>query len=196
MSDKSSQNDPSMVEILGSIRRIINEDNAETDSPEAAPGGDEEILDLTEEVAAEDTGESRPDTTFGAAPVETEESEVRREPVLGLHRPGPADEGPAMEQPEAEAEAEAEPAAEEISEFGRRDQQDMTSAEDENVPMPDPPEPVQEPLTPPEEADGGRARARNSARASGIGGNRPDRHIGVGDNRDGNSTGRIDPRHG
>ena len=56
MSDNSGQNDPQMKDILGSIRRIISEDNAQ---PAAAVGEDEEILDLTDEVAADEAGDRR-----------------------------------------------------------------------------------------------------------------------------------------
>ena len=50
MSDNSNQNDPTMKEILGSIRRIINEDNAQTGAENAGTGEDEDTLDLTDEV--------------------------------------------------------------------------------------------------------------------------------------------------
>jgi len=86
MSDNSSRNDPSMKEILGSIRKIISEDNAH--SAAAAGGEEEDILDLTEEVVAE---EDRQEPTLVAtgigAPDEMGEPEIRREPLLGLHSP-------------------------------------------------------------------------------------------------------------
>jgi cell pole-organizing protein PopZ len=93
MSDNSGQNDPSMKEILGSIRRIISEDNAQTG---AGAGEEEEILDLTEEVTAEEAEAYRQEPTLAAAgqPDDAGEPETRREPVLGLH--GSA-------EPEAEA---------------------------------------------------------------------------------------------
>lgn len=162
MSSKSTQNDPSMVEILGSIRRIINEDNAETGPAVAASGGDEEILDLTEEVAGEDSGEPRPVTAFGMAPAATDEPEARQEPVLGLHSPSQPDGEPVMEQPDtdgilpvedySEFDGDAAMPMEDFSEFNQQDEQDMVSEEDDSVPMPDPPVLVHESLTLPEEA--------------------------------------------
>jgi uncharacterized protein len=50
MSDPQRQDDPSMEEILASIRRIIAEDNA---TP--APSGDQDILELTDKVEADGT---------------------------------------------------------------------------------------------------------------------------------------------
>lgn len=86
MSENSGRNDPSMKEILGSIRRIINEDNAQSAAAGNTPD-EEEILDLTEEVDAEEEHRPRLDPSFGAAQAKAEEPEVRREPVLGLHSP-------------------------------------------------------------------------------------------------------------
>jgi cell pole-organizing protein PopZ len=87
MSDNSSQNDPSMKEILGSIRRIISEDNAQTGAAAGVVEEEEqEILDLTEEVTAEEAEEYRQEPTLVAAgtPDDTGEPETRREPILGL----------------------------------------------------------------------------------------------------------------
>lgn len=52
MSDANAQQDPSMEEILASIRRIISEDGSEGES-EAEPESDEEILDLIDELDEE-----------------------------------------------------------------------------------------------------------------------------------------------
>ncbi len=102
MSNKSGQKDPSMEEILGSIRKIISEDNSEgAPSGQPAAGDDEEILDLTEEVPGE-AGEERVEpvlTSVADEPVpEPEpEEEPRREPVFGAH---PATEPQDTEPPE------------------------------------------------------------------------------------------------
>ncbi len=67
MSDKDAQQDPSMEEILASIRRIISEDeveegeDAEAEPAEAADAGDDAPEDAPEEEAAkgdDDAGES------------------------------------------------------------------------------------------------------------------------------------------
>jgi len=84
MSDKSGQNDPSMNEILGSIKRIITEDSGQGVAPDATQDqDDEDILELTE--VADTAGEPRLAATPDAEP----EPEVRREPVLGVQRPQP-----------------------------------------------------------------------------------------------------------
>lgn len=51
MSDVRRQDEPSMEEILASIRRIIAEDNAAA----PAPAGDQDILELTDKVEADGT---------------------------------------------------------------------------------------------------------------------------------------------
>ena len=97
MSNSSGQKDPSMDEILGSIRRIITEDNAQTGEPadpaDAVTEADQEnILELTDEVGA--AGDAAPRREPMLAQVEpaagdsvTDESTERREPVLGIHAP-------------------------------------------------------------------------------------------------------------
>jgi len=92
MSDNSSQNDPSMKEILGSIRRIISEDNAQNSAEDAATDEEEETLELTDEVVEEEPEAGRHEPVLVATGAEAAEStddepEVRREPVLGLHSP-------------------------------------------------------------------------------------------------------------
>lgn len=104
MNDKSSQNDPQMQDILGSIRRIISEDN-EQPARGAAARGDEEILELTEEVGSDESDSGRLGPTVGMAAVETDEPEIRREPILGLHRPVAPQ--PPVDAPPAPAEEEA-----------------------------------------------------------------------------------------
>lgn len=104
MSDKSGQNDPSMNEILGSIKRIITEDSGQAGRPQAAPQDeDEEILDLTEEVGDEEKDELRHEPRLATGPVADTETEVRREPILGLHRPADIAEPAATEEPAAPA---------------------------------------------------------------------------------------------
>lgn len=103
MSDKSAHKDPSMEEILGSIRRIISEDSAQ--GGPAQVGGvevedDEDVLELTDEVSEEEPAESRREPIFGIRQVQPgepqhgEEEETRREPILGLKRAQPADDAP------------------------------------------------------------------------------------------------------
>lgn len=94
MSKTSGQKDPSMDEILGSIRRIITEDNAQSGRPgdeaAAAPEPDEEdILELTDEVGAAAGDEPRLEPTLASVePIaESAEPEERKEPVLGIHAP-------------------------------------------------------------------------------------------------------------
>ncbi|MEN8196030.1 MAG: DUF2497 domain-containing protein [Pseudomonadota bacterium] len=143
MSDNSSQNDPQMKDILGSIRRIISEDNAQP----AAAGEDEEVLDLTEEVAADEAGDLRLDPTVGMGG-EAAEPEIRREPVLGLHSPAPPVAEPVLEQPESMAAYSAPP----VQEPPEPAEQDMVTAPDEGAPIPIPSEMMQETETPVEEA--------------------------------------------
>ena len=52
MADPKSANDPSMDDILASIRRIIDEDGSKTRKPSLAPSGKagSDILELTEMV--------------------------------------------------------------------------------------------------------------------------------------------------
>lgn len=111
MNDKSGQNDPSMNEILGSIKRIITEDSGQGDQSQAAPQDEEdEILDLIDEVSEEEADELRHEPRLATAPVTEPEVEIRREPILGLHRPADvAEPAPAQAQPEP-APAEARPA--------------------------------------------------------------------------------------
>jgi len=130
MSDKSGQNDPQMQDILGSIRRIISEDNAQP-AGAAAEHEDEEILELTEEVEPDEADVPRLDPNVGAMPVEPEEPEVRREPILGLHRPAPQ---PPAEVPAAPA------------------QEEMAAAPDEGDEIQIPAEMMQEMEAPMEEA--------------------------------------------
>jgi len=136
MSDNSSQNDPSMKEILGSIRRIINEDNAQTETDGAAVGEEEETLELTDEVVVEEGEADRHEPTLtvasSATPEDAGEPEVRREPVLGLHSPAEAE--TAAEQPAA--------VSEEISETVSPEPPTLPSA---SRPIPISPEIVQDP---------------------------------------------------
>ena len=143
MSDNSGQNDPQMKDILGSIRRIISEDNAQ---PAAAVGEDEEILNLTDEVAADEAGDRRLDPTVGMAG-EAGEPEIRREPVLGLHSPAPPVVEPVMEQPESMAGHSAPP----VQEPPEPAEQDMAAGLDEAAPIPISSETMQETETPVEE---------------------------------------------
>jgi cell pole-organizing protein PopZ len=113
MSKTSGQKDPSMDEILGSIRRIITEDNAQSGQPDvsaedAQVATDDDILDLTD--ALETTGEQEERREPVLKPVEAgngdegpEAQGERREPVLGIHSPAAA--APVAEPPVAKPEA-------------------------------------------------------------------------------------------
>jgi len=107
-----------MDEILGSIRRIISEDNAQSGQPavpakEAPVAADDDILDLTDALESTTEPETRREPILKA--VETangddasEEQGERREPVLGIHTPAPE----TMSAPETMPAPEATPAAE------------------------------------------------------------------------------------
>ncbi len=85
MSDKSGQKDPSMEEILSSIRRIITEDNAQGGQQGAVEPEDDDVLELTEEVGGEDPDAPRREPRFGLRGRDSAESgdqTPRREPML------------------------------------------------------------------------------------------------------------------
>jgi len=114
MSKSSGQKDPSMDEILGSIRRIITEDNAQSGQPAASSGEtseaeEDDILELTD--VLESTGEPAARREPILKPVETVAQDrdagtpgERREPVLGIHSPASAPESaaPIAETPSPE----------------------------------------------------------------------------------------------
>jgi uncharacterized protein len=121
MSDAKEQHEPSMEEILASIRRIISEDGepaagaAQGAAPEAHAGGDD-VLVLTEEVedehaephlAAEPAGEAAPLPPIHEPPMAEQQS---HEPMVQLSEPEP--------EPEPQAPAAAPPPA--APGFGRR----------------------------------------------------------------------------
>ncbi|WP_120496095.1 DUF2497 domain-containing protein [Kiloniella sp. EL199] len=63
MSDQEAQGEPSMEEILASIRRIISEDDPEGEAPEGGEAqveepeaDDDDVLELTDEVAEDEEG--------------------------------------------------------------------------------------------------------------------------------------------
>jgi len=115
MSNTSGQKDPSMDEILGSIRRIISEDNAQAGQPvlaakEATAAADDDILDLTDALESTAEPEMRREPILKAveATVADDGEEAqgeRREPVLGIHSPAPE----AAPTPEAAPAAEPPP---------------------------------------------------------------------------------------
>ena len=142
MSDKSGQNDPSMKEILGSIRRIISEDNAQAGETGAVRAGeDEDVLDLTDEVADDELVEDRVEPRWAAEADDSDGQESRREPILGLHSSAE----PAMEElpEEAEAAAAEEPAAT-VQAFPQPGLQEPAASPFESQAIPAAPEPMQE----------------------------------------------------
>ncbi|MGH7032384.1 MAG: DUF2497 domain-containing protein [Stellaceae bacterium] len=113
MSDAKDQHEPSMEEILASIRRIISEDGdpaaaAQAPAPQPAAAGADDVLVLTEEV-------------------EDEPAEPRL--AVPPSAPEPAPESPAAEEPRIKlADPEPEPAAPAVAaQFGRRLISDSTA---------------------------------------------------------------------
>ena len=86
MSEESGQKDPSMEEILGSIRKIITEDNAADSAEGQPPSGDDDdnVLELTEEIGGDDRLEPVLDSSSSETvePVAEEEEDSRKEPVF------------------------------------------------------------------------------------------------------------------
>src|SRR5579862_51171 len=128
MADAKDQHEPSMEEILASIRRIISEDRTEgaagAPAPSAAARGDDDVLVLTEEVDSE--GEP-----MGAA-ASASEPEPEPEPLPEpppLAREAREDEpSVTLSEPELPS-GEPEPApASATTEFGRRLISDTTAA--------------------------------------------------------------------
>ncbi len=106
MSAADAQPEPTMEEILASIRRIISEDDSAAPPPEAAPADapepdfDNEVLELSEPVMEMPETVS-PDFDFDALPVE-DEPEVTLEEIIIEDRweePEPAPAPPALPPP-------------------------------------------------------------------------------------------------
>jgi cell pole-organizing protein PopZ len=97
MSKSSGQKDPSMDEILGSIRRIITEDNAQSGHPvepteEPTVADDDDILELTDVLDPAGEPEARREPVLKPVEPVTQDDGIdtsgeRREPVLGIHSP-------------------------------------------------------------------------------------------------------------
>jgi cell pole-organizing protein PopZ len=128
MADAKDQHEPSMEEILASIRRIISEDGTEG-APAAAPAGaaaargDDDVLVLTEEVDSEGeplrAGEAEPEpepAPLPEPPPPPVNEDLGNEPSVTLSEPelAPAEPEPAPASPTAE--------------FGRRLISDTTAA--------------------------------------------------------------------
>jgi len=146
MSKTSGQKDPSMDEILGSIRRIITEDSAQAgqaaETAEGAPAADDdEILDLTDALEANDEPDTRREPVL--KPVEvaggeaaTEASGERKEPILGIHSPAAET---AAEAPSAEPDV-AEEAASVAAIKGQEEELVMASPDEPPTPPVEQPE--------------------------------------------------------
>lgn len=147
MSSSSGQKDPSMDEILGSIRRIITEDAQSGQPADAAPdAGEDDILDLTDEVGAAGGAESRVEPVL--APIEpvaeggaADDTLERREPVFDVQSaadfPAPDPLAAAGDTPAEEpADAGEEPAA---SMFGATPQQEEPAMAESDFPATPPP---------------------------------------------------------
>jgi cell pole-organizing protein PopZ len=128
MSEAKGQQEPSMEEILASIRRIISEDGdgaAPGAAPTAARSGDDDVLVLTEEVdsdgaptlaAAPPVSESSRNEPEAHQPLVQEDLENEPSVTLSDPEPPPADPASATEMPHA------------VPEFGRRLISDTTAA--------------------------------------------------------------------
>lgn len=164
MIEKSGKNDPELNEILGSIRRIISEDNAQPNARPANAGAaldddeeildleddeeildleeDEEILDLTEEVAVDVADDGGPEPLPGSVADEAPEPESRPESVLGMYSPEPAvTEAEMVEQPESLVEEFPTPPAQEfpepmVQEFPEPPAQEFLESPTQEIPEP------------------------------------------------------------
>ena len=123
MSDQNAEQEPTMEEILASIRRIISEDGEEEGSaeaapeevPEAEPEPDEEVLELTDEVQDDGTVVNlKTGEEIDEEPAVEAEEEVGLEMIDAEEEPKPEREPEPEDEPEPEAEPEpvAEPALE------------------------------------------------------------------------------------
>jgi len=101
----SPQHEPTMEEILASIRKIISEDSTEAapvaeakpapaPEPVPAPEPEADILDLTQEVSEEPAGPPPPAPVYEpVAEVAPPEQDVVFEPIEEHHEPAPPPEG-------------------------------------------------------------------------------------------------------
>ncbi len=147
MSDPQGQQDPSMEEILASIRRIISEGVEEQEgeqqaagpaSPSPEPEDEDEVLELVE---AEEPDDDVLDLTTAIADdgttAELEDEEPEEDVTMVMREPEPEPEPEPFPEPELEMLSEPEP-------------------EPEPEPLPEPePEPVMQSFTPPPPADTG-----------------------------------------
>lgn len=79
MAEQSAENEPSMEEILSSIRRIINEDDEDAPAEGEASAEPEAVAEPAEEVGQDDV-----DAMFDEAPAEAPEPEAEADDVLEL----------------------------------------------------------------------------------------------------------------
>lgn len=139
MSQSAKAQEPSMEEILASIRRIISDDDAKAEpqapapaaEPSAAPAmdaeGESDILDLTEAMATRGPNvvgfrpvDGQPDVVFGALPPEVEAPPEPLPETASTPEPEPP--------PESEPPAEPEPpAAPTVVEARRRFEHETTA---------------------------------------------------------------------
>jgi len=75
MADANAENEPSMEEILSSIRRIINEDEDEAPAAEAEAAPEAEAAAPEPEPEGDDLGQDAVDNMFDEAPAEPEAAE-------------------------------------------------------------------------------------------------------------------------
>jgi cell pole-organizing protein PopZ len=125
MSDAKDQHEPSMEEILASIRKIISEDG---DAPAAAPAGADDVLVLTDEVdedgePAKPAAPPPPSVAFEPEP-EPAPPPLPDEPSVQLSDPEPEFEPVSAEPPRVEPPPPPVPP----QDFGRRLISDTTAA--------------------------------------------------------------------
>jgi hypothetical protein len=127
MSDAKDQHEPSMEEILASIRRIISEDGEPAAGVAApGPGAEDDVLVLTEEVDSEGSAVAaaappvaEPPAPEPAPPEPPVQEDLANEPSVQLSEPEPSGFEPAAPPPEVPTS---------VTEFGRRLISDTTAA--------------------------------------------------------------------
>lgn len=127
MSDAKDQHEPSMEEILASIRRIISEDGVPATGAAPGPGADDDVLVLTEEVDSEGSAVAaaaappvaEPPAPEPAPPEPLVQEDLANEPSVQLSEPEPSGFEPATPPPAAPMS---------VPDFGRRLISDTTAA--------------------------------------------------------------------
>lgn len=117
MSDPQGQQDPSMEEILASIRRIISEGDEEPEGGEAAAAApppqpepeEEEVFDLTDGEPADDVLDLTTAVADDGTVVDLNRNEPEEVPTMVVPEPEPEPESPPEPEPEPEPLPQPEP---------------------------------------------------------------------------------------